>query len=79
MAMKITNIKRIEIGEYEYMATMTEKDICVFINHNMTSNEEDYLKEEMKNEEYEYIGIIIRYGDNKPCFLFIKKSDEVKE
>ena len=80
MSLKIESVKRIEIEKYEYMAEeVNEKDICIFINHNMTTVEESTLKRVMEKENYYYFGIIANYSDNKAVFLFSKKSDEVKE
>ena len=78
MSLKISDMKRIEIEKYEYMAEVNEKDICIFINHNMTTVEESTLKRVMEKENYYYFGIIANYSDNKAVFLFSKKSDEVK-
>ena len=79
MSLKIESVKRIEIEKYEYMAEVNEKDICIFINHNMTTVEESTLKRVMEKEGYNYFGIISNYSDNRAVFLFSKKNDEVKE
>ena len=80
MSLKISDVKRIEIEKYEYMAEeVNEKDICIFINHNMTNGEESTLKRVMEKEGYNYFGIISNYSDNRAVFLFSKKNDEVKE
>lgn len=79
MSLKIESVKRIEIEKYRYIAEVNEKDICIYIDHNMTSVEQNTLQRVMEKEGYNYFGIISNYSDNRAVFLFSKKNDEVKE
>ena len=79
MSLKISDVKRIEIEKYTYVAEGNQRDIIIFIDHNMTSVEQNTLQRVMEKEGYNYFGIISNYSDNRAVFLFSKKSDEVKE
>ena len=79
MSLKISDVKRIEIEKYTYVAEVNERDITIFIDHNMTSVEQNTLQRVMEKEGYNYFGIISNYSDNRAVFLFSKKNDEVKE
>lgn len=73
MGLKIRDVKRIEIEKYSYIAEISEHDIVIFIDHNMTTTEEATIKRVMENENYNYYGILSHYNDNDAGFLFSKK------
>ena len=73
--MQIRDRKTIEIDGLEYISEITENDLSILIQNSLTDIEHGKIVENIRNENYTYIGIRKSLYDYNFYLFFIKNSE----